>query len=533
MDISEGAGFVPRVACCICGITIDANPSNMCLNCIRSHVDIGDGLQKEYTIIYCPECDRYLQPPKYWSKADFESRELMVICLKKIKGLSKYHLADASFIWTEPHSKRLKLKLVLQREVFANTVIQQSMVIEYVIHWQQCDRCARAATGQPQWDSVVQLRQKVPHKRTFLYLEQVILRHRMHEDTTKIEAHPDGLDFYFAHKSHANSFVDFINGNVPVTRTDAVQLVSHDSKCNTAIQHHTFSLEIAPLCREDLVCLPNKLRKSLGGVGPLVLVHKLYSSIVMLDPQTLRSCELMGTLYWKSPFKPLATTKQLIEFYIVDIESTRQANGRFVLGRATVRLASDVGSGREWIVNTHLAHTLHPGDSAMGYFLEAINHNDDEFEKYDAQLMPDVILVRKYYPNQKRRRGRRNWTVKKLTIAAEGVGNMKDAAQQEADQEEFYDDIERDPEFRSDFLLYKADPKKNKKPQPVAPTAAPQAVPEEGEEEEEEAHVDVAELLDELTLGRDDDEETTPAPAEQLPPRKRSREKGPAGTDGN
>ncbi len=47
-------------------------------------------------------------------RAEAESKELLTFCIKKIKGLSKVKLVDAGFIWTEPHSKRLKVKLTIQ-----------------------------------------------------------------------------------------------------------------------------------------------------------------------------------------------------------------------------------------------------------------------------------------------------------------------------------------------------------------------------------------------------------------------------------
>lgn len=50
-------------------------------------------------------------------KAALESRQLLALCLKRIKGLNKVNLVDAGFIWTEPHSKRVKVKLVIQKEV--------------------------------------------------------------------------------------------------------------------------------------------------------------------------------------------------------------------------------------------------------------------------------------------------------------------------------------------------------------------------------------------------------------------------------
>ena len=55
------------------------------------------------------------------------------------------------------------------------------------------------------------------HKKTFFYLEQVILKHNAHANSIKIDQMPTGLDFYFKEKSHANKFVDFLSSIVPVT----------------------------------------------------------------------------------------------------------------------------------------------------------------------------------------------------------------------------------------------------------------------------------------------------------------------------
>ena len=64
-------------------------------------------------IVYCKSCGRYLVPPKQWIRAELESKELLTFCIKRVKGLQKVKLIDASFIWTEPHSKRIKVRLTL------------------------------------------------------------------------------------------------------------------------------------------------------------------------------------------------------------------------------------------------------------------------------------------------------------------------------------------------------------------------------------------------------------------------------------
>lgn len=61
----------------------------MCVNCIRSQVDITEGIQKQVTVLWCKDCNRYLQPPKHWMKAELESKELLTFCIKKIRGLTK------------------------------------------------------------------------------------------------------------------------------------------------------------------------------------------------------------------------------------------------------------------------------------------------------------------------------------------------------------------------------------------------------------------------------------------------------------
>jgi len=78
---------LPKILCCLCGVEIDANPANMCVNCLRGQVDITEGIPKQIIMHQCRGCLRYLRPP--WAACEPESRELLAICLKKITGLNK------------------------------------------------------------------------------------------------------------------------------------------------------------------------------------------------------------------------------------------------------------------------------------------------------------------------------------------------------------------------------------------------------------------------------------------------------------
>jgi hypothetical protein len=81
-------------------------------------------------------------------RAELESKELLTFCVKKVKGLGKVKLIDAGFIWTEPHSRRLKLKLTIQAEVLNGAILQQTFVVE-VRSLRACVcACARACVAR-------------------------------------------------------------------------------------------------------------------------------------------------------------------------------------------------------------------------------------------------------------------------------------------------------------------------------------------------------------------------------------------------
>ena len=71
---------------------------------------------------------------------------------------------DAEFLWTEPHSRRVKVKLTIEKQVLTGTVLQQAFVVIYKIQNLHCEDCHRGATSQT-WNATVQLRQRVSHKR--------------------------------------------------------------------------------------------------------------------------------------------------------------------------------------------------------------------------------------------------------------------------------------------------------------------------------------------------------------------------------
>ena len=67
-------------------------------------------------------------------------------------------LVDAGFVWTEPHSRRLKVKLTIQAEVLGGAILQQTFVVEYVVEPHMCLDCTRANTNTSVWTACAQVR---------------------------------------------------------------------------------------------------------------------------------------------------------------------------------------------------------------------------------------------------------------------------------------------------------------------------------------------------------------------------------------
>ncbi len=455
--------YTSSILCCNCGAPIDGTKAAgaLCDDCIKLTVDISEGIQREATLHTCRDCERWLQPPNHWLVAAPESRELLALCLRKLRGLSKVRIIDASFLWTEPHSRRVKVKITIQQEALQGTILQQTFEVEYVVANQQCPDCSKSYTANT-WRAVVQVRQKVPHKRTFLYLEQLILKHSAHKDTINIKEAKDGLDFYFSQRNHAEKFVDFLTSVAPVRAKKSQELISADIHTSSKSYKFTFSLELIPICKDDLVALPIKLAKSLGNIAPLTLCYRIGTSINLIDPNTLQTTDVSSPIYWRSPFVSLADVQELVEFVVLDIEPVGQGKGRYMLAEATVARASDLGvNDNTYFTRTHLGSVLHPGDSVLGYHLTGTNFNNPQFEALElsnaySSTIPDVMLVKKFYARKKKPKSR-NWRLKRMAKdEGEMLPRKQDQERMEADFEMFLRDVEEDTELRNTLALYKA-----------------------------------------------------------------------------
>ena len=61
------------------------------------------------------------------------------------------------------------------------------------------------------------------------------------------------------------------------------QLISHDESSNVFSYKYTFSVNLPKICRNDLVIIPKKLAKELGGTSQLLLCIKVAQHIGLID----------------------------------------------------------------------------------------------------------------------------------------------------------------------------------------------------------------------------------------------------------
>jgi nonsense-mediated mRNA decay protein 3 len=201
---------------------------------------------------------------------------------------------------------------------------------------------------------------QVDHKRTFYLLEQLILKYKAHQQTTSVKEVPDGIDFYFLHRNHAVKFQEFLTSVVPCRPKSASEKVlSEDLNNNKVNAKYTFSVEIVPICKDDVLCLHPRQHASNGNMGPLVLCIGVTQSLKLLDPTTMQRGELRQDVYFKNPRSALMTLRQATEYTVIDSELTGLSAGRLQQAELTLARTRDLGSNDErFRALTHLGNLL-------------------------------------------------------------------------------------------------------------------------------------------------------------------------------
>ena len=93
----------------------------------------------------------------------------------------------------------------------------------------------------------------------------------------------DGINFYFKTCTHAQRLIDFLSSILPITVKNSKQLISHDMNSNEFVYKYAFAVTLPKICKNDLVMIPAKLSKELGGCSRLLLCDKVAESMGFVD----------------------------------------------------------------------------------------------------------------------------------------------------------------------------------------------------------------------------------------------------------
>jgi len=326
-------------------------------------------------------------------------------------------------------------------------------------------------------------------------LEQLVLKYRAHKNTNGVKPRHDGLDFYYGTESNARKMVDFLVQMLPCRYQHSKKLISHDTHNNTYNYKFTFSVEIVPLCKDSVVCLPKSVAHQLGGIGQICVVYRVTNTVHIIDPNTSQVAEISSPTFWREPFGTLCSCRNLTEFIVMEVEEIRKRAKFSGQGAISAKhVLADVYVCKANAMNetpvhcrSHLGHLLNPGDSVLGFDMENTNVNDPNFDKMKPETVPDVILVKKIYPNLKQNR---RWKLRHF------LSRDEDTASVAKDYEDFLQDLEEDPNYREAVNIYKD-------------SARLKAPIESGDETEGDGRpkISLQEMLDDLTLSEREDVE--------------------------
>lgn len=343
------------IHCCKCGIEIEPNARNVCFRCLNNETDVTRNIKTAMTIETCRGCKRYFSPPRGWKALSWGSQDLLIFLLGRNKSLKGVNIADSSFIYTEEHSMRMVVEIKIVQDS-----VEQNCVLRYNITNMQCPDCMRTEAKQ-YWRALVQLRQRPHHKRTFLYVEQLILKHKAHLSTSNIKERKDGIDFYYLERQDAVRMVDFLSGYCGTRVINSSRLISEDESNNTANKKFTFSVEILPFCKDDLVYLGPR---NMLGLGNIALVSRMGSTVTFFDPITQRSNKLHPKQYYSNEdkFRILMRSCNFKKYKVVYCR---------LIGKDLYEATLTADDLKFFDVTTHLK--VKDDDMVAGYSLEGSN----------------------------------------------------------------------------------------------------------------------------------------------------------------
>ena len=442
-----------QIKCCDCGILIDPgiHSSYRCINCLKPKIneELKNGLKLDNNgdlkeITQCNECKRFQHFNGKWIHHEWESPGLLNMLLKYLHlEQQEVKIVDASFVYTEEHSRRIKINITFDRAVLDGTLdVRSNCLAEFKQKIKMCPDCQRDHNPH-NWGACLQLRQrKVGHTRNLLHLEEQINKSNLTDLISEFQVVKDGFDAYFQNKNQCKIVTEFIESMLPCQKKQAVK------KFKTHTEN-VIVMEVAPYSRYDLVI-------DQSGDKRVYIVEKLASTLHLVDPCTAIRKEIPAAKALNAKSAPivLLSAKDLLPFMVLDIESQEQDHEAYnhngidsnahvssssssstTLQKRGGTFAAEVQVAQEDDFETihsvpcHLGGVLHAGDFVLAYDLARINPSDEIQKLLDAARgtddnnssssgrgrlknktknnkiktrargLQDIIVTRKHYPD--------------------------------------------------------------------------------------------------------------------------------------
>ena len=224
-----------------------------------------------------------------------------------------------------------------------------------------------------------------------------------------MKAESGGVGFFFAREQEARKFLDFVQEVVPCRYVASKKLKTHNTHDNYYNDKHNYSIEIVPVCRENIVALPKKLSQSLGNLSQICICIHVTNLISLIDPFFLNLGELPAEIYFENRSLQFAP-KQLTEFVVMEMEFADSADvcttGEV---QSTKHISSDVYVSRpneivmcQTHTRTHLGCLLRPGDTVLCFYFRYSNMNHPVLEtmKGDKKFQTSKSAVRLDLPRR-------------------------------------------------------------------------------------------------------------------------------------
>lgn len=361
----------------------------------------------------CPKCERWAVGPQNnpertesaWSSHELESSSLLAAILKRwLQQQQSVKILEAGWIWTEPHSRRLKLFVDLERLVLEGRLpVRQRITLELVVRNLTCPQCLREAS-EHQWSALLQLR----HPRGGRHVataEEVLRRHGVGARLVDVSTQKEGMDLFFGNRKDLEAAASLLATSLPCAprrAAPAVKVVGRDSHTSRARAEAVVRLELLPYLRRDLLLLPPQT---------LAVVTKVASSfhISTIDLKHVTSGWRTSTLTTdqlttSNKFTPtlLLAASNLRRYIILDIneddstaEVMREDTDASALGSS-----SGVGGDNDTDMLSIIAHCpsfhlLRTGEVALGYDIKDIGTatgDESAIDRIKAGAV-EIILV--------------------------------------------------------------------------------------------------------------------------------------------